>query len=174
MQAVVSCCKPLRPLQAIALQAIAFQTIASRCRYCPLLHCKPLQLLQASALQAIASHCDYSKLLQAIAAMASYCNARHCKLCRYRKSVHCKILQAIPAISSSCLASYCKLLASYLQVLHVAASFWSASYSIVSYCKPWGYCKLSHAIAAIASCCIARFCITSYCKPLQLLQPVAL
>ena len=112
-------CKPLQPIQTVAIcliasccvasccnpwrlsQVIASQAISCHCNYCKLLH-----------LQGIASHCGYCKLLYAIASIAAYCIASYswcCNLC------HCKLLQiierpfqAIAAIDSSGIASQCE------------------------------------------------------------------
>ena len=146
-------------MPAIAAITTYCKTFAS---YCQLSHaiscyCKPLRLL--NAIVYCCNHCGY----------ASCCSPFYCEQLHVMQATASQVVRIIAAV-----ASYYILLASYLQALHGTASFCGASYFGASYCKPWGYCKLSSAIAAITGCCIASFCIASDCKPSELLQHMSL
>jgi hypothetical protein len=184
--------KPLRLLQAIALQAIVLQATAAITRYCSASFCNPLRLFQpiaSYALQAIANHRGYCKLshfkllhfkilrvrpLQATVVIASFCKLSQATAsrCDYGKLLQRNLLQPIAAITSDCIVSYCKL-------LQVLAGYCIANlcgygkllYTIASYRKPWQaivhYCILLQATSIIESVRLLSQAIACYCKLLR-------
>jgi hypothetical protein len=126
-------CKLLQPIARYCKHCIASCCIA--------INCKPLGLLQAS---------PYRELLQAIAAIKSYCVARY-------RSLYANYCMLPQAIAFQAIAYYCKLLraiASYCNQLQ-------ATNTIASH---YDYCKLCKLLLL---CTIASFCMLFQAIALQ-------